>query len=777
MGQYLQITDADRAAGCYLRREYQNDIVLNRVYSYKELSITFSRRAAKVADRVAEEMVRLGFTTAEQNAEYLSRFSEVSTGQGVFSELSLEEIYRQITAIRLELFGAEAMERMRAHQMKKVVAFAPTAIDQRAKIEARLAECKAVIIALCEAEFYGLMQEDLRKAEGKNVYFLVSRASGQLLPTRELLPAGYRYLKTDLQEGIQYDAELQAEIDDGKACLLVYGEEGLLNCRGLRLDAAVYAIARGYQSRAVLNQMNGEPACAVFIPAGFDISKWVRITSTTRISYWHLARLWEDFGDAVYRCTPVELYQKYPQYFMDIYQSSARFHDWGIPMQPPKDMEDFDHLRDQAIKAYLDGFKNIQYHSAYFDENLEEQAICRDSSQPQPGILVQAVRVKKARMARVLACEKGQGLRQMFEKMGEKGVGVVSNFLFFLTARLANLYNTLRNDRPLEQADVAAGHLDYMLYERDGKRIETFPLFRKTCLAMKENGEFLFFNFRLGGGTLTLGETSVSWSADQVDPETLTAPVCVLTPYASLPDEEEDSSVYRRMVGEGRVNIVILQDKITCIRKGDVILPGIGVVVSLEQSLGEELLETLSLPELQDGYFDTSKLDFSVLLDAPAEIDPEIWKTVRWAYGGGLSLILDGVSLSDGDEQATEEWFRKEGWMSPLSRQTQESSLHTMVKHPRTAIGTTKDGDLVILVYSGRTWRSTGADYREMITIARTLFPDVRSLMNVDGGGSAMLGMVQDGKFMELSCPSSSSGSIVGMVRPINTVFYLPAEE
>ena len=83
----------------------------------------------------------------------------------------------------------------------------------------------------------------------------------------------------------------------------------------------------------------------------------------------------------------------------------------------------------------------------------------------------------------------------------------------------------------------------------------------------------------------------------------------------------------------------------------------------------------------------------------------------------------------------------------------------------------------MILVFSGRTWRSTGADYREMITIVRRLFPDVKSLMNVDGGGSAMLGMTQDGKFMELSCPSTSIGSIVGMVRPINTVFYLPAEE
>ena len=123
-----------------------------------------------------------------------------------------------------------------------------------------------------------------------------------------------------------------------------------------------------------------------------------------------------------------------------------------------------------------------------------------------------------------------------------------------------------------------------------------------------------------------------------------------------------------------------------------------------------------------------------------------------------------------------EKWFDREGWTNPLSRQTQESNLHSLVKHPRTAIGQTDDGSLVILVYSGRTWRSTGADYREMIEIARKTFPDVKYLMNCDGGGSAMLGMVQDGSFLELSFPSTSAGSCAGQVRPINTLFYMPIE-
>ena len=148
---------------------------------------------------------------------------------------------------------------------------------------------------------------------------------------------------------------------------------------------------------------------------------------------------------------------------------------------------------------------------------------------------------------------------------------------------------------------------------------------------------------------------------------------------------------------------------------------------------------------------------------------------MRWAYGGGLTLMRQGVGLCDGEHM--QDWFDTEGWTSPLSRQTQESNLHSLVKHPRTAIGCTADGALVVLVYSGRTWRSTGADYREMTAIARQLFPDIQTLMNCDGGGSAMLGMVRSGSFLELSCPSTSAGSCAGQVRPINTVFYIPAGE
>ncbi len=124
--------------------------------------------------------------------------------------------------------------------------------------------------------------------------------------------------------------------------------------------------------------------------------------------------------------------------------------------------------------------------------------------------------------------------------------------------------------------------------------------------------------------------------------------------------------------------------------------------------------------------------------------------------------------------EASEEWFRKEGWLSPLSRQTQESALHNLSKHPHTAIGVTWENELVILVFSGRIRISSGANYYEMCRIARELVPNIRCLMNVDGGGSAVLGMVLNGSFVELSCPAAVSGSsCVGMVRPIKSMLHL----
>ena len=148
------------------------------------------------------------------------------------------------------------------------------------------------------------------------------------------------------------------------------------------------------------------------------------------------------------------------------------------------------------------------------------------------------------------------------------------------------------------------------------------------------------------------------------------------------------------------------------------------------------------------------------------------WSRVRWAYGGGLTLIHNGVNCF-ADPDAAAAHLSREGWASPLSCQTQESDIASMVRHPRTAIGLTRQGKLFALVYSGRSALSAGADYREMCALAQKLVPDVQELMNVDGGGSAVLGLAIGRRFIEYSWPSTTPGTVAGMVRPIHSLFQI----
>ncbi len=752
---YLKLTNNNRSGG-YKRADIRSDVL----YGYckiREVSISVSRKdstVTRIVDGMADKMLGEGLITKLQYDTYLQTLKDDIYHFDRFDGYSSEKLYNHIANIRKSALG-KAVGDYLVKFAENTYNFTPDGIDQSDKKYSLLKKCKAVIFAFTQAEMYSLMLNDIKFAEDKEKWVLCDAA------LVDLLPKNVNVLNLD-ERGVAYDERLQSFIDCDEACLLVYGEEGLTSCRGLLVDSVVHANPVGYLAQAVTGLWSGE-GCVVYVPKDFDITLNVPLTQKTRLNYSVLYNLWKDCGDKIYDLTLNELYSQYPQYFINVYSGKTSSLSLDIEAES---LSDFDKQLDGELHKYLSSFKNAEYKSAYFDENLEQKAICYDSVQNQKGILVQAVKIKQAENAEVISCEKGKTPRQTFEKLGISGTGIVSNFLFFMTPKLGVLYNELRGERPLEQADAASGHLDYM---RVGET-ETFPLFSKACIAKKNDGRFLFFNHKLGGGSICISGISYCWEKKDVNSDT--SGVRVYAPSYAAKDRDADRNTYRIAVGEGRINIVILRDKVTCIRKGDVLLPSVGVVLSLTEEMAIPLLEKCA--PLDNGYYDVSGLTLEVKLNSPDGIEDSEWENVRWSYGGGLTLIRDGVGLCDGDNM--EKWFDEEGWTNPLSRQTQESNLHSLVKHPRTAIGCTKDGSLIILVYSGRTWRSTGADYAEMINIARQLFPDIQYLMNCDGGGSAMLGMVNDGSFLELSFPSTSSGSCAGQVRPINTVFYIPIE-
>lgn len=769
MQRHWQLTLPRRRDKSYVRGDSYTDTIFS-FWRYKACDMTIAKRrgtTTRFRDGFAGTLLAKDLITPGQLAAYEQTVCAEYFHKDQHPEQSPEDIYAFVCRAREAHFGVSVLEQARedARLCPPVPDFT-AGIDQREIKQKLLRESKVSLFILCEAALFSSMEEDIRRAleAGNRVFIGVSAHGTGDLPRQSQLE---RWLQGCCVTYVLAD-EAGIFAEEKPDCLFFYGEEGFLHCRDLVLPSVVTAIPRGYHAQALCNLLGREAACVVYIPAGLDITPWVPLTARTRLTFHHLARLCREHGEQIYDLSVRELYARYPEAFVNVYENAPL----AFPLTAKGDtFAQFDADREAAIGQYLGSFDNLSYTCRYFDEALAPREICFDPKQKQPGILVHSVRVKKAKAAGIIACQKGVTPRQTLEKLGCPA-GVVSNFLFFLTPKLGALYNDLRADRPQEQADAAAGHLDYMLCYQADRRVETFPLFQKCCIAKGEDGSFFFFNFRLGGGRVSMGEATFSWKKEDVDPQT-PADICVYTPFYSQKDENADRQTYRTLVGQGRVNLVILRDKVTCIRKGDVVLPSVGVVLSLTEEAAQALLSRLR--PLEDGYYHVKDLPLQVVLNAPEGIGEARWQQVQWAYGGGMTLIQRGIGLCDGEDMTR--WFRRDGWLTPLSRQTQESVLHELVKHPRTAIGTAKNGDLLILVYSGRTLRSSGADYREMISIARSLYPDVENLMNVDGGGSAMLGMTEDGSFMELSYPATSSGSCAGMVRPINTLFYIPAEK
>lgn len=802
MKHTLELTGSRWSYGSYVRSSFRTDIIYT-VLQYKEMDALYNRNLGRmcVRDGFAEQMVHDRLITSEMKEAYEAQVIDAFDPLSRFDHACIEDIYGVLYQERKNIFGIELIEKEQYLMAQREVDFdSAGGIDQTRKKDAMLESCKSVIFVLTDASLFFLMKRDMDKARKleKHLYVLAGQEPGDAVPSRNWMETLFgideklHYLTMESRnsslnlQGVSLDEELQNQIDNHETFLIVYGEDGLLSCKDLLIDSVVYGIPSGYFTRTMTNQHGINKGCVVYIPARFDVTCWVSILGRTRVSYWQLSRLWEAFGDEIYDCTPDELYLKYPQYFLNVYADGSEYEEAAqdYPIQLSwidKDSDDsvmrrFDQIRDQAIKEYLNRVENIQYVSTYFNEAMEQTEIPWHCEERQNGILVHAIRTGKIKDSYVVNCG-GKTIRNVIrDDPKKKTVRFLSNFLFFLTPRLTQLYNELRKDQQKQQIDFCGGHLDYMLYHEDGKRIETFPLFRKACIGMTKSRQYLFFHFQLGGGSVTLNGETIRWEQNEVNPD-IPERVAVYTPFYAMENEHPESKKFKMQVGENRINIVMIQNNIICIRKGSVILSSIGVIISMEETLGERFLKKLGARSLEDGYFECENYDIQVILDKPEDVTVDVWDQIQWVYGGGLSLIMDGKGLCDGGKDDLKQSLSEEGWLSVLSRQTQESAIDKMVKHPRTGIGITRNGDLVIIVYSGRTALSAGADYHEMIQIARKLYPDIWNLMNVDGGGSSFLGVAIGNSFMELSFPATSAANCAGMVRPVNTILCLESQE
>lgn len=88
------------------------------------------------------------------------------------------------------------------------------------------------------------------------------------------------------------------------------------------------------------------------------------------------------------------------------------------------------------------------------------------------------------------------------------------------------------------------------------------------------------------------------------------------------------------------------------------------------------------------------------------------WPEMREALGAGVVLVRDGKVVDHGERQRG-------------------------IRHPRSAIGTTKDGHVLLVAIDGRTDKAKGTSYEETAQLLIALGCDFA--INLDGGGSTTI--------------------------------------
>jgi len=173
-------------------------------------------------------------------------------------------------------------------------------------------------------------------------------------------------------------------------------------------------------------------------------------------------------------------------------------------------------------------------------------------------------------------------------------------------------------------------------------------------------------------------------------------------------------------------HIVVQDNKIQYIKQSSVAVPRGGYVIVGPRS---------KIPKGVIKQFD--EISYS------AKLSPEDWNDVNYAVGGGPYLVRDGKIFIDNERF---------------------SNSFLWTKAPRTAIGYTKSGNLILVTVDGRQKGSCGATMAELAKIMSDL--GAYNAMNLDGGSSTQ--MVYRGRVV--NNPTTKGGN-----RVTNALVVVPA--
>lgn len=515
------------------------------------------------------------------------------------------------------------------------------------------------------------------------------------------------------------------------------GETGMLQFQSAPTDLYFLADVHHFFVRVLTSLYDQQGKVLVYQPKETSMIQYNRIIDDSMYNYHIQDQLIKAYGRQMASIPLLDAINVNPGYFYDLYRKNEKPR---IQLNRTfESIESFAAFKRQWIREKLLENK-IEYLTCGYDlTTLKSVDFSYTGKVESSRIVCDAIVVHEDKRLNVIY-QNQLPLQSPRYLMEDEKPRVVTNFLFYTTPLLLQRENLLRVNRPKEQIPMKATHFD-VLFQKGFTSGYQFPLYNKAALRMDEHRNLFLQRVQFSEGMLTINNQTFYVNTD-VHQE-----VYVMTPMGGLPDESNTFAV-----GAHRLNIVIVKEDIVAIRYGDVLLPSIGVVVSMDPD--GPLAKRLMADAVVDaqGYVDVTGWRYHLeLLDMPQ---------TELLIGGGLMLMDHG-------NMVYEESIELEGWNTPLSIQTQESDIQNLSIHPRTAIGLTYEGKLCVFVFSGRSQFSIGANYRHMCSIIKDMVPTIDKVMNVDGGASSFLAYVDKMGFVELNVPSATFDTCAGRVRNV----------
>ena len=229
------------------------------------------------------------------------------------------------------------------------------------------------------------------------------------------------------------------------------------------------------------------------------------------------------------------------------------------------------------------------------------------------------------------------------------------------------------------------------------KKLLTGPIYDRAALGIFEDG-YKIDRVALNANINYLGKTLKVHNINQ--PRMLSTNVLVYTP---------DWGNISPKIPKYGINVVIQNGKITQKTYSQVQIPTNGFVISAPEKAVNEFFTTPT----QNKKLFAKKQNTEITLDIKTNPD---WDNVKHIIGGGPMLIKDGKIFVDYIDEK----------LKPIAG-----------KNPRTAVGYTKDNNLVIVTVDGREETSVGAGLFEIAEIMRSF--ECEYAMNLDGGGSSVM--------------------------------------